>query len=185
MEELKVLGNDEWCVFEDLGIPAIRARVDSGARTSSLQAMNTKIVMRHGEEWVTFEVHPLQHNRSIAIPCSARLIDRRMVRGSTGISEERLVIRTRLTLGKDSFPIELTLASRDSMEYRMLLGREALSGRYLVDPAKSALQGDFSEDTLNDLYAPYMQQRTGLRIALLASNPNLYSNRRIQSSQFG
>ncbi len=182
MEELKVLGNDEWCVFEDLGIPAIRARVDSGARTSSLQAMNTKIVMRHGEEWVTFEVHPLQHNRSIAIPCSARLIDRRMVRGSTGISEERLVIRTRLTLGKDSFPIELTLASRDSMEYRMLLGREALSGRYLVDPAKSALQGDFSEDTLNDLYAPYMQQRTGLRIALLASNPNLYSNRRIMEA---
>ncbi|MGA9238769.1 30S ribosomal protein S6--L-glutamate ligase [Robiginitalea sp.] len=182
MEQLKVLGNDEWCVFEQLGIPAIRARVDSGARTSSIQAVNTRIEMRHGEEWVNFEVHPLQHNRSITVPCSARLIDRRMVRGSTGISEERLVIKTLLTLGGETFPIELTLANRDSMEYRMLLGREALSGRYLVDPGQSSLQRDFTQEALDELYAPYMEQRSGLRIALLASNPNLYSNRRIMEA---
>ena len=74
MDNLQIIGSEEWCVFGDLGIPAIKARVDSGAKTSSLQAANIKIVNRGANEWVKFEVSPLQENRSIAIECQARLI---------------------------------------------------------------------------------------------------------------
>ncbi|MDX1331868.1 MAG: 30S ribosomal protein S6--L-glutamate ligase [Robiginitalea sp.] len=182
MNNLSVLGSEEWCVFDDLGIPAIKARVDSGAKTSSIQASNTKIVMRGGHEWVQFEVHPLQKDRRITIPCEAPLIDRRTVRSSSGVSEERLVVRTPLRLGDQKFDIELTLTNRDNMDFRMLLGREALSGRYVVDPGQMLLMGDFSQEDLDKAYAPYIQKKTGLKIALLASNPNLYSNRRIMEA---
>lgn len=182
MKEPDILGSEEWCVFEGLGIPAIRARVDSGAKTSSLQATSIKTVMRHGEEWVHFDVHPLSQNRGITIPCEAPLVDRRIVRSSSGLSEERPVVRTRVRLGQDEFDIELTLASRDAMEYRMLLGREALSGRYLVDPGQAFMKGDFTPAALQEAYAPFVQKKSGLKIALLASNPNLYSNRRIMEA---
>lgn len=175
----KIAGSEEWCVFEDLGIPAVKARVDSGAKTSSLQASNIRYFMRHAQEWVHFEINPLQENRSICIPCEARVVDRRVVRSSIGISEERPVIRTHVTLGPDKFEIELTLASRDTMEYRMLLGREALSGRYLVDPSISFGLQAFSDAEIRQRYASYIKDREGLKIALLASNPNLYSNKRI------
>jgi ribosomal protein S6--L-glutamate ligase len=182
MTDLSVLGSEEWCVFEQLGIPAIRARVDSGAKTSSIQAANIKIVMRGGHEWVQFEVHPLQKNRSITISCEAPLIDRRTVRSSSGVSEERLVVKTPLKLGDNTFDIELTLTNRENMDFRMLLGREALSGRFVVDPGQRLLMGDFSREDLDQAYAPYIQKKTGLKIALLASNPNLYSNRRIMEA---
>ncbi len=182
MKNLSVLGSEEWCVFEELGIPAIKARVDSGAKTSSMQAINPKILMRGGHEWVRFEVHPLQNNRSITITCEAILVDRRTVRSSSGIAEERLVVRTPVKLGGHEFDIELTLTNRDTMDFRMLLGREALSGRYMVDPGRALLMGDFSEADLEKAYARYIQKKEGLKIALLASNPNLYSNRRIMEA---
>ena len=182
MNALSVIGTEEWCVFETLGIPAIKARVDSGAKTSSLQATNIKIVMKHGEEWVQFEVFPLQESRSIALRCESRLIDRRTVKSSSGISEERLVIKAPVRMGKDVFEIALTLANRDTMEYRMLLGREAISGRYLVDPSSSFKLQDFSDTEISKKYAPYIHEKSGLRIALLASNPNLYSNKRIMEA---
>ncbi len=182
MKDLTVLGSEEWCVFDELGIPAIKARVDSGAKTSSIQASNSKIVMRGGHEWVQFEVHPLQKNRSITVSCEALLIDKRTVRSSSGVSEERLVVRTPVRLGEQKFDIELTLTNRDNMDFRMLLGREALSGRYVVDPARNFLMGTFSREDLDTAYATYIQKKEGLKIALLASNPNLYSNRRIMEA---
>ena len=182
MKELKILGSEEWCIFEELGIPAIKARVDSGAKTSSIQATNFKVFMKHAEEWVRFEVHPLQDNRSIALTCEARMVDRRTVKSSSGISEERFVIRTPVKLGAEKFEIELTLANRDTMEYRMLLGREALTDRYLVNPAESCTQLDISDEELNRKYAAYQKKKTGLKIALLASNPQLYSNKRLMEA---
>ncbi|SIT04965.1 SSU ribosomal protein S6P modification protein [Zobellia uliginosa] len=182
MTDLKIIGSEEWCVFENLGIPAIKARVDSGAKTSSIQATNIKIIMKGTQEWVKFEVSPLQENRSISIPCQARLVDRRMVKSSSGISEERLVVRTAVTLGDDTFEIELTLANRDTMEFRMLLGREALNERYIVNPALNYRIQDFDDEVINQKYAPYFKEKTGLKIALLASNPNLYSNKRIMEA---
>jgi len=182
MQDLNVIGSEEWCVFGALGIPAIKARVDSGAKTSSIQAANAKVVGREGQEYVKFEINPIQDNRSINIQCEAKLVDRRTVRSSSGIAEERFVIKTPVTIGVDTFDIELTLANRDTMEFRMLLGREALNGRYMVNPADSFLQKEFSEEEVSTKYAPYMKAKTGLKIALLASNPNLYSNKRIMEA---
>ncbi len=180
--DLKIIGSEEWCIFKELGVPAIKARVDSGAKTSSIQATNLKIFNKGAQEWVKFEVNPLQENRSIAINCEARLIDRRMVKSSSGISEERLVVRTPVTIGDNTFDIELTLANRDTMEFRMLLGREALTDRYIVNPAINYQIKDFSEEEISEKYKPYYKEKTGLKIGLLASNPNLYSNKRLMEA---
>ncbi|MEH6512732.1 30S ribosomal protein S6--L-glutamate ligase [Maribacter arcticus] len=182
MDNLQIIGSEEWCVFNELGIPAIKARVDSGAKTSSLQAANIKIVNRGANEWVKFEVSPLQENRSIAIECQARLVDRRMVKSSSGISEVRLVIKTPVTIGASTFDIELTLANRDTMEFRMLLGREALNERFIVNPAVNYQLQDFDDTEVNKMYAPYFKEKSGLKIALLASNPLLYSNKRLMEA---
>ncbi|KAA2218978.1 30S ribosomal protein S6--L-glutamate ligase [Maribacter aurantiacus] len=182
LENLKIIGSEEWCVFKELGVPAIKARVDSGAKTSSIQATNLKIVNKGAQEWVKFEVNPLQENRSIAINCEARLIDRRMVKSSSGISEERLVVRTPVTMGDNTFDIELTLANRDTMEFRMLLGREALTDRYIVNPAVNYQIQEFTDEEVTEKYKPYYKEKTGLKIALLASNPNLYSNKRLMEA---
>nr|WP_136481449.1 30S ribosomal protein S6--L-glutamate ligase [Algibacter onchidii] len=180
--QYKVVGSEEWCVFKEFGIPAIKARIDSGAKTSSIQANNIKPFSRKGEEWVKFEVNPIQENRSIAIKCESKVIAKRVVKSSLGISEERFVIKTALTLGDDTFDIELTLANRDSMEFRMLLGREALAGRYVVDTASCYLQINFTQEEIDKKYAPFIPEKTGLKIALLASNPDLYSNKRLMEA---
>lgn len=181
-KDLKVIGSEEWCVFNELGVPGIKARVDSGAKTSSIQASNIKIIIRGTQEWVKFEINPLQENRSISLQCQAPLVDRRMVKSSSGISEERLVVKSAVTLGESTFDIELTLANRDTMEYRMLLGREALNNRYIVNSAENFLIQDFTEDEIEQRYAPFYKEKTGLRIGLLASNKELYSNKRIMEA---
>ncbi len=176
---LTILGSEEWCIFQGLGIPAIKARVDSGAKTSSLQAANVKAFKKGLKDWVSFEVNPIQENRSIVIKCESEVLDRRSVKSSSGITEERFVIKTEVNIGSEDFEIELTLANRDTMEFKMLLGREALSNRYIVDTSQKFTQYNFTEDDLNTKYQPYVKEKTGLKIGLLASNPELYSNKRI------
>lgn len=178
----KIIGSEEWCSFDEYGIPAIKARVDSGAKTSSIQANNIKLIHKNGEEWVRFEVNPIQDNRSISIVCKAKVHQRRLVKSSTGISEERFVIKTHVTLGEETIEIELTLANRDGMEFRMLLGRQALINRYIVNPSEGYLLTKISEEELKDKYMPFIREKTGLKIALLASNPLLYSNKRIMEA---
>ena len=175
----QIIGCEEWCAFPDLGIPAIKARVDSGAKTSSIHAFNVQKFRRQGETWVSFEVHPVQNNRRTVVRCERPIVDKRVVKSSSGISETRYVILATLKMGDQAWEIELTLANRDSMGYRMLLGREAMSGRMLVDPAISFCQGQVTSDTLNKHYGKREQVRSGLKIALLASNQELYSNQRI------
>ena len=152
MEGLPIIGSDEWCVFKKLGIPAIKARVDSGAKTSSIHATNIEIFTREGVDWVRFEVDPIQDDPNILVKCEAKLLRSKMVKSSMGASEERLMIRTPLTIGKDTFTVKLTLASRDTMNYRMLLGREALNRRYLINPAENCLLGQFTEEDLSKKY---------------------------------
>ena len=105
--------------------------------------------------------------------------DKRIVKSSTGNREQRFVIQTFMTIGDDTWSIEITLTNRDSMGYRMLLGREAMKGRLIVDPEKSFLFGDISDSTVISSYEKFRNNTTGLRIGLLASNQELYSNRRI------
>lgn len=181
MSENKILiGSQEWCSFHSLGLPAVKARVDSGAKTSSIHAVNIQTFKRAGENWVSFEIHPLQDNRRTVVRCEAPVKDRRTVKSSSGESDKRLVIKVPMQLGDLTKDIELTLANRDSMGYRMLLGREAMVGGMLVDPSASFLQGDFEQAQLDTLYGGLeAPTEEGLTIGLLASDPTLYSNRRI------
>ena len=131
-----IVGWREWVALPAFRLPAIKAKLDTGARTSALHAFNMEIVERNGKSWVKFDVHPLQRNDSLVVRCAAPLIDRRRV-NNPGRSERRYVVETLVRMGETEWPIELTLTNRDEMGFRMLIGREALRGYWLVDPALS------------------------------------------------
>lgn len=174
-----IIGSEEWFSFPDLAIPAIKVRVDSGAKTSSLHAFNIQRFKRGGESWVSFEVHPLQNNRRAVIRCESPIIDRRAVKSSSGIAETRYVILARISAAGKFWEVEVTLTNRDSMGYRMLLGREAMSGRMIVDPSLKFCLGKVSTKTLNEYYGKKVQVKSGLKIAILSTNSKLYSNKRL------
>lgn len=132
--------------------------------------------------WVKFDINPIQNNLKTVIHCEALLIDKRVVKSSSGFREQRYVIQTEIKIGEDNWKIEMTLTNRDSMGFRMLLGREAMSGRILVDPERNYLLGQTSTESLIDLYVNAIPNKSGLRIGLLASNLELYSNRRIMEA---
>ncbi|KZZ53117.1 alpha-L-glutamate ligase, partial [Oleiphilus sp. HI0118] len=173
------IGSEEWCAFSELGLPAVKARVDSGAKTSSIHAFNIHTFRRDNEKWVSFEIHPIQNSRRTVIRCERPIVDRRAVKSSSGVAETRYVILTPMTLGDETWDVELTLANRDSMGYRMLLGREAMKGRVLIDPNESFLLGGHTKKQVEKLYNQSTPEIGGLNIALLASNPDLYSNQRL------
>jgi hypothetical protein len=136
------IGWREWVRLPALGIDALKVKVDTGARTSALHAFEVDAHRRGGEPWVAFRIHPLQRDDSIVLDCEAPVLDVRRVRDSGGHVTERHVIATRIELGDHAFDAELTLTSRDDMRFRMLLGRTAMRGRFLVDPGRSYLIGD-------------------------------------------
>lgn len=177
-----VVGSEEWISFTDLNIPAIKARVDSGAKTSAIHAVNIIPFERDGEKWVRFNINPIQNNEKSVIKCEAPIIDKRIVKSSSGYRESRYVIRTNIKLGDFTWEVEMTLTNRDTMGFRMLLGREAMSGKILVDPEEKYLKGQVSKEKLKEYYHLDVKERSGLRIGLLASNPELYSNRRIMEA---
>ena len=178
-----VIGKEEWCALPDLHLPALKARIDSGARTSALHAENIEIYTSRGEKWVRFDVNPIQKDRKITVHCRAKLVDERDVKSSSGHTERRAVIETPIQLGQVVQNIQLTLTNRDALGYRMLLGREAMQGRMLIDPEKSFTQGMHSEIEARQLYREDIaMQDGGLKIAVLASNRELYSNKRIMEA---
>ena len=131
----------EWVTLPALGIDHVKAKVDTGARTSALHAWHISEIDKEGEAWVKFCVHPNQHTMAGEIWCEAPIVDRRDVKNSGGRAEPRYVVQTELKLGAESWPIELTLTSRDNMGFRMLLGRTAVRNRLLVDAGRSYLLG--------------------------------------------
>ncbi len=135
------IGWREWLSFPALAIPAIKAKVDTGARTSALHAFRVTPYEQEGREMVCFQIHPLQRRADVELECHAQVVDRRVVSDSGGHREYRYVIETPVRIGADTFPIEVTLTDRDTMLFRMLLGRTALEGRYAVDVARSFTSG--------------------------------------------
>lgn len=141
-EPRMIIGWREWLALPDLDVPAIKAKVDTGARTSALHAFDIEPYEENGVRYVAFNVHPLQGNSDLSIACSAPLIERRKVTNSGGYSQKRYVIGTTLKIAGRSWPIELTLTDRAKMKFRMLLGRSAMSGRLIVDPNLSMQAGN-------------------------------------------
>lgn len=139
--ERPVVGWREWVELPDLGVDRIKAKIDTGARTSSLHAFDLERFERDGREMVRFEAHPIQRDTSVTIPVEAELVDRRSVRSSTGKETLRPVIETRVALLGQRWPIEISLIRRDLMGFRMLLGRQAIRGRLVVDPGRSFVGG--------------------------------------------
>jgi hypothetical protein len=135
--EKKIIGWREWVKLPDLQINFIKAKIDTGARTSSLHAFDVETFRKHGVDYVRFKVHPDQRSTKKTVKAEAKVHEYRNVKSSTGHSAERPVIITDMILDGETWPIELTLANRDEMGFRMLLGREGFRGRMLVDPGKS------------------------------------------------
>ncbi|MCC5811714.1 MAG: ATP-dependent zinc protease [Ectothiorhodospiraceae bacterium] len=136
------VGWREWVGLPALGVEAIKVKVDTGALTSALHAIHVRVVRNNGRERVRFDLHPLQRDSRLTVHCEADLLEWREVRSSNGDTEFRPVIRTPVALGGQQWPIDVTLTNRDSMGFRMLLGRRALRRRLLVDPGVSYLFGD-------------------------------------------
>jgi hypothetical protein len=134
-----VIGWREWVVLPDLGLPAIKAKIDTGARTSALHALNITKLRKNGRDYVNFDTQPVQMNTETVINCEAPLLDVREVKNSGGQRETRLVIETRAIIGARSQLISLTLTDRNSMRFRMLLGRKAMEHWAFVNPAASYL----------------------------------------------
>lgn len=139
--EILTFGWREWVSLPDIGIKQIKAKVDTGARTSALHAFEVRPYSEDGRDRVEFLMHPIQKDKDTVVTCSADVLDKRIVTDSGGHKEERFVIGTTLAIGRHAWPIEVTLTSRDDMLFRMLLGRTAIKHRARVDPARSYLVG--------------------------------------------
>lgn len=135
------IGWREWTALPDLGIEGIKAKIDTGARTSTLHAFYVEPFHERGVAMVRFGVHPLQRTDRLVTDCLAEIRDRRWVSDSGGHREQRYVILTTVVLGPHRWPIEMTLTNRDTMSFRMLLGRSAIKRRFLVNPGASYLVG--------------------------------------------
>lgn len=137
IKKLPIIGWREWVQLPGLGIDKIKAKVDTGARTSALHAFALETFEENGKNKIRFDIHPLQHNTDKVTTCVADVVDKRTVTDSGGHSEERYVIETPITIAGQTWLIEITLTERENMLFRMLLGRRALRKRFVVNPARS------------------------------------------------
>jgi len=133
----EVIGWREWVGLPEFGIDVVKAKIDTGARTSALHAFRLSTFTRDGQDWARFEIHPHQRTALDAITVEAPVVDMRRVRSSNGEIQDRPVIRTDIVIQGHRWPIEITLTSRDEMGFRILIGRAAIRRRFVVDPARS------------------------------------------------
>jgi len=151
-EKLDV-GWREWVTLPDLGLPAIKAKVDTGARTSALHAWRVEPYTSEGSPWVRFHMHPLQRETDLSVTCDAPVHDRRVVSDSGGHREMRHVIETTIRLAGRDWRIEVTLTDRDTMLFRMLLGRQAMRGLRVLPEASFLTQPSLSLADATQLYS--------------------------------
>lgn len=140
-----IIGWREWVALPEIGISRIKAKIDTGARTSALHAFEVDAYKSRKQDRVRFLMHPFQESKDIVVECDAGVVDFRSVTDSGGHREKRYVIETNLVIGGIQWPIEITLTDRESMKFRMLLGRTAMRKRLIVDPGKSYVLGKLSE----------------------------------------
>ncbi len=139
MSDKLIIGNIENCNLPDLGIFNLQARVDTGAKTSSLHVDSLCCFQKAGKPWVKFDIHPNIHSVDEVVKCEWPLRDIRRIKSSNGVSEERYVIQTTFQLGELSWSIEITLTDRSDMSYLMLFGREGMGNKVLIDPSSTFL----------------------------------------------
>ncbi|MEZ5895738.1 MAG: RimK/LysX family protein [Parvularculaceae bacterium] len=135
------IGWREWAALPELDVERIKVKIDTGAKTSAIHAFNIRETDHDGVLYAEFVLHPEQRRAKPAIKCTAPIIDRRAIKSSNGMVQERLIIRTALVMGERSWPIDLSLTNRDEMDYRMLVGRDALRKNIIIRPGKSFLLG--------------------------------------------
>lgn len=148
MNEPLKLGWREWVALPDLGLPAIKAKVDTGAKTSALHAFKVEPFEQDGKPYVRFWVHPIQKNLDFHVECVAPIKDERLVSDSGGHKEIRYIIETQVLIGNKRWPIEMSLTNRDTMRFRMLLGRRAMEEDTVVVPSESYLNGRLAAKVL-------------------------------------
>ncbi|MEM1410354.1 MAG: RimK/LysX family protein, partial [Pseudomonadota bacterium] len=176
------LGWEEWISLPALGLPAIKAKVDTGARTSSLHAFSVEPFGPAGGQNIRFAVHPIPERPEVEVYCAAPVYDRREVTSSNGERELRWTIQTEITVAGETWPLLLTLSDREGMSFHMLLGRQALEAypgaAPQVSPTRSFVQPQLTYDVYDKMAAKAPQPRP-LRVALLTKDPQSYSSRRL------
>jgi len=172
------VGWEEWVALPEIGLSAIKAKIDTGARTSALHAFSVEEIGTGRNRRIRFGIHPIPENPEIEIYCTAQWVGEREVTSSNGYTEVRPVIRTILSLGGEQWPIEVTLTNRETMSYRMLIGRSAMQDKLIINPFEAQLTGELSPS----LYAGEHLQNDDdrpLRIAILSREPDSYSTSRL------
>ena len=157
----RVLGWREWVSLPSLGIVSIKAKLDTGAKTSALHAWDISPRKVDGRQWIRFRVHPMQRDKKTSTVCEALLSDRRWVTNSSGSSERRYIIITELQIGDSRWPIELSLTNREAMGFPMIIGREAMRNRLLVDPRASFRAGKLRTKAVNSSSKKSKSPRNG------------------------
>ena len=176
-----VLGWEEWVALPDLGLPALKAKVDTGAKSSALHAFAIEPFGRSEKPRVRFGVHPIPERPDIEVTCSSDVLDRRQFTSSNGETESRFVITSNISIGGRDWPIELSLTNREQMSYRMLLGRQGISEDMIVQPSLSFQQPLLGYEVY-DGYLAAPATRRPLRLLLLTREPNNYSNTRLKEA---
>lgn len=136
-----VIGACEWVALPELGIKALRARVDTGAKSCALHATKQQVFKKNGEDWIRFQVHVGFEKDHETMLCESRLVDIRQIKNTSGEIEERFTIQTPIVIGSHRWDVDITLTNREKMRYRMLLGRRAMKNHAIVYPARTFLQG--------------------------------------------
>lgn len=173
------LGWEEWAKLPALGLPALKVKVDTGARTSALHAFDIEPFGPTNAPMVRFSIHPVPGREDIVIACSAKVVDRREVTSSNGETELRYVITTDISIGDRTWPVEITLTNRINMAYRMLLGRQAIADDMIVTPSESFCQPELNDSAYFSAAIRTSSAPRALRIAVLSREPDSYSTRRL------